>query len=247
MMRAAFKSSLCALTLALSALPALSQDARSSGSPKDPWEGFNRAVYNVNDAVDAALLKPVAVGYQKVVPDPARDGVKNFFGNLGDVWSTVNLLLQGKVVESARMTLRVASNTIFGLGGVLDPATEFGLERHSEDFGQTLGFWGVPPGPYVVLPLLGPSTLRDTAALPVDFKGGALGYVNDTGAVVTLSGLRVVSTRAGLLSAERLLADVALDKYSFLRDAYLARRQSLVYDGNPPEEPAEGQPAATVQ
>lgn len=244
-MRTVLKHGACALVLAVTATSALAQEARAT-SPKDPWEGLNRAVYNVNDALDAALLKPVATGYQKTVPEPARDGVKNFFGNLGDVWSTVNLLLQGKVVESARMTLRVASNTLFGLGGVLDPATEFGLERHAEDFGQTLGFWGVPPGPYVVLPLLGPSTLRDTAALPVDFKGGALGYVNDTGAVVTLSGLRVVSTRAGLLSAERLLADVALDKYSFLRDAYLARRRSLVYDGNPPDEPAD-EPAAAAQ
>lgn len=239
---APLRRGLCGLALVLAALPVWAQDGRPS-SPKDPWEGFNRVVYNVNDALDAALLKPVATGYQKAVPEPARDGVKNFFGNLGDVWSTVNLLLQGKVVESARMTLRVASNTVFGLGGVLDPATEFGLERHSEDFGQTLGFWGVPPGPYVVLPVLGPSTLRDTAALPVDMQASSLSFVNDNNAVVTLSGLRVVSTRAGLLSAERLLSDVALDKYSFLRDAYLARRRSLVYDGNPPDEPEEDTPS----
>ncbi|MDZ7814242.1 MAG: MlaA family lipoprotein [Ideonella sp.] len=121
----------------------------------------------------------------------------------------------------------------------MDPASEFGLERHSEDFGQTLGFWGVPPGPYVVLPVLGPSTLRDTAALPVDMQASSLSFINENSAVATLSGLRVVSLRAGLLSAERLLSDVALDKYTFLRDAYLARRRSLVYDGNPPEEPEE--------
>jgi phospholipid-binding lipoprotein MlaA len=195
-----------------------------------------------NDTIDRAALKPLAEGYRQVVPELVRTGVDNFFGNLGDVWSAVNQLLQGKLVSTGQMTLRVATNTVFGLGGVLDPATEFGLERQSEDFGQTLGRWGMPPGPYLVLPLFGPSTLRDTAALPVDLQASPLNQVNDDRAVTGLNVLRLVNTRAGLLSAGKLLDDVALDRYSFLRDAYLARRRNQVYDGNPPEMPEEAEP-----
>lgn len=211
---------------------------KAQPNPKDPFEGFNRKVYAFNDVVDGAVLRPVAEGYRRAVPELARTGVDNFFGNLGDIWSALNKLLQGKVVQSAQMTLRVATNTVFGLGGLLDPATEFGLERQPEDFGQTLGTWGVPAGPYLVLPLLGPSTLRDTAALPLDrvvaspsrYLGGG------ASAKAGITGVQLVAVRAGLLSASKLLGDVALDKYSFLRDAYLARRRSLVFDGNPPDE-----------
>lgn len=207
-------------------------------SSRDPFEAFNRKVYAFNDKVDAAVLRPVAEGYRRAVPEVARTGVDNFFGNLGDVWSALNKLLQGKVVESAQMTLRVATNTVFGLGGLLDPATEFGLERQPEDFGQTLGVWGVPTGPYLVLPLLGPSTVRDTAALPLDrvvaspsrYLGGGMN------AKVGITGVQFVAVRAGLLSASKLLGDVALDQYAFLRDAYLARRRNQLYDGNPPED-----------
>lgn len=207
-------------------------------SKRDPFEVYNRKVYAFNDMVDTAVLRPAAEGYRRAVPELARTGVDNFFGNLADVWSAFNKLLQGKVVQSAQMTLRVATNTVFGLGGLLDPATEFGLERQPEDFGQTLGVWGVPTGPYLMLPILGPSTVRDTAALPLDrgvaspsrYLGGS------TNAQVGVTGLQLVAARAGLLSASKLLGDVALDKYAFLRDAYLARRRSQLYDGNPPDE-----------
>lgn len=208
--------------------------------PHDPFERFNRSMYAFNDRLDRALVRPVAQAYQASVPELMRQGVSNFFGNIGDAWSAVNKLLQGKVVQSAQMTLRVATNTVFGLAGVLDPATEFGLERQSEDFGQTLGFWGVPPGPYLVLPVFGSSTLRDAAALPLDKSATSAGaLVNDSGATIGLTGLNLVNTRAELLGASRLLGDVALDPYAFLRDAYLARRRNLVWDGDPPEEPTD--------
>jgi phospholipid-binding lipoprotein MlaA len=208
--------------------------------PHDPFERFNRSMYAFNDRLDRALVRPVAQAYQASVPELMRQGVSNFFGNIGDAWSAVNKLLQGKVVQSAQMTLRVATNTVFGLAGVLDPATEFGLERQSEDFGQTLGFWGVPSGPYLVLPVFGSSTVRDAAALPLDKAATSTGaLVNDSGATIGLTGLNLVNTRAELLGASRLLGDVALDPYAFLRDAYLARRRNLVWDGDPPEEPAD--------
>lgn len=212
--------------------------AAGLSNDKDPFETFNRKIYAFNDVVDSAVLRPVAEGYRRAVPGLARNGVDNFFGNLADIWSVVNKLLQGKVVQSAQMTLRVATNTVFGLGGLLDPATEFGLERQPEDFGQTLGVWGVPAGPYLVLPLLGPSTVRDTASLPLDrVVASPSRYLGSgTHAKVGITAVQLVAVRAGLLSASRLLGDVALDPYSFLRDAYLARRRSLVYDGNPPDE-----------
>jgi phospholipid-binding lipoprotein MlaA len=214
-------------------------------SPADPFEPFNRSVFGFNDFIDRTTLKPLAEGYRRWVPELARTGVENFFGNFSDVWSAVNQLLQGKVVQSAQMTLRVATNTIFGLGGLLDPATEFGLERQSEDLGQTLGTWGLPPGPYLVLPVFGPSTLRDAAALPVDkYATSSTQFIDGgTGGAVGLSSLNLVSARAGFLGASKLLDEVAMDRYSFLRDAYLARRRNQVYDGNPPELP-EDEPEA---
>lgn len=228
------------------AVPPTPAPAPRAASPQDPFEGFNRSVYSFNEGLDAAVLKPVAEGYKKTVPELVRTGVSNFFGNIADVWSGVNQFLQGKIVNGAQMTLRVATNTVFGLGGLLDPATEFGLERQSEDFGQTLGRWGVPSGPFLMLPVFGPSTVRDTVALPVDRAAGPTALVSGTGETVGVVGLQVVSTRAELLSASRLLDEVALDKYSFLRDAYLARRRSQVYDGNPPDLPDEdaAEPAA---
>jgi len=232
------------ITLGLPASAQSSADPAASApagarptSPQDPFEGFNRGVYSFNEGIDRAVLKPLAEGYRKVVPELVRTGVSNFFGNIADVWTGVNELLQGKIMDGAQVTLRVATNTVFGLGGVLDPATEFGLEKRDEDFGQTLGRWGMPPGPYLMLPLFGPSTVRDTAALPVDKAVGPTSLVSGTGEVAGVVVLQTVNTRAELLSASKLLDDVALDKYSFLRDAYLARRRSQVYDGNPPEEP----------
>ncbi|MEF7616440.1 VacJ family lipoprotein [Aquincola sp. MAHUQ-54] len=204
----------------------------------DPFEGFNRSVFSFNEAVDAAVLKPVATGYRNAVPEIVRGWVSNFFGNIGDVWSLVNLALQGKPRQAYDMTVRVTTNTVLGLGGILDIATEAGLERHSEDFGQTLGWWGVPSGPFLVLPLLGPSQIRETAALPLDM-GWDSSFVQHDPTRYSLLVLEVIDTRASLLTATGLLDTVALDKYSFVRDAYVQRRQSLVYDGNPPESGAQ--------
>ena len=160
-----------------------------------------------------------------------RSGVNNFFGNLGEVWNLVNNVMQLKLQNSAETFMRLNVNTIFGLGGLLDIASEAGIERHREDFGQTLGRWGVPSGPYVVLPLLGSSTVRDAAALPVDRYGDALTAVHDIPARNSLYGLRLVDERARFLRASQMLDDAALDKYSFTRDAYLQRRRNAVSDG----------------
>jgi phospholipid-binding lipoprotein MlaA len=216
---------------------AAAEDAAVGTHKSDPWERLNRRIYGFNDAVDTAVLKPVAQGYRAVVPEFLRTGIDNMFGNLGDVWSTVNLLLQAKPRPALEMGMRVVTNSVFGLAGFLDIAEEAGLSRQTEDFGQTLGVWGVQSGPYVMLPLLGPSTLRDSAALPVDMKASpsALAFkeVRDQNGGTILS---VINTRTKLLNASRMLDEVALDKYILLRDAYLSRRRSQVYDGDPPDE-----------
>jgi len=204
----------------------------------DPFEGFNRGVSRFNDTVDDAVLVPVATAYRQVLPSPVRTGVNNFFNNLGDVWNFANSVLQLKAQHSAETFMRLNVNTFFGLGGVLDVASELGIDRHNEDFGQTLGRYGVPSGPYVVLPVLGPSTLRDTAALPVDVRGDLVDHIHDIPVRNSLYVLRVVDTRSNYLRATQLLGDAALDKYSFTRDAFLQRRRSEVYDGNPPDDGA---------
>ena len=206
-----------------------------NANPRDPWEPFNRQVHGFNEGLDEAVVKPVAIAYRDITPSLVRTGVTNFFGNLSDVWSLVNNVLQLKPKESVETLARVGVNTTIGLAGVLDVATELKLEKHSEDFGQTLGRWGVPTGPYLVLPLLGPSTVRDTAALPVNWRGNFIGGVDDSVVRNSLSALRVVDLRAGLLGASRMIDSAALDKYSFTRDAYLQRRRSLIrgYIGEP--------------
>ena len=208
-----------------------------AGSPPppagDPWQRFNRKVFAFNEALDEAVLAPVARAYRDVVPELVRRGVSNVFGNVGDIWSAVNHLLQGKVGSGVEMGMRVLSNTFFGIGGLLDPATEMGLTRRSEDLGQTLGVWGLGPGPYLVLPLLGPSTVRDTAGLPFD-RYAESAHTWWGGNPYTLGALQLVSVRAELLSTTQLIGDVSLDKYSFVRDGYLARRLDQVYDGAPP-------------
>jgi phospholipid-binding lipoprotein MlaA len=213
-----------------------------SNSPQDPFERFNRAVFGFNEAVDDAVLKPVAEGYQAVVPRLVRTGVSNFFGNFSDGWSAINQALQGKGEASATMTMRVVTNTVFGIGGLFDVASDLGMERRSEDFGQTLGRWGMPAGPYIMWPLLGPSTARDTLGRPLDLAWSPSLAINDSGVNTGLTMLNVVDTRASLLSATRIVDDIALDKYTFIRDAYIARRRNLVYDGNPPELPEDQDP-----
>ena len=215
--------------------PVLAQNA------KDPIEGWNRAVFGFNEALDRAVLKPVAEGYKAVVPELVRNGISNVFANIGDGWSAINQLLQGKPVAAAEMTMRVATNTLFGLGGLFDVASDLGIERRSEDFGQTLGRWGLPAGPYLVLPVLGPSSLRDTAALPLDLQWSAAELTQDSATGAGLTVLRIVDVRANLLSAGRLLDEIALDKYVFVRDGYLTRRLSQVHDGDPPATKDEEQ------
>lgn len=202
----------------------------------DPWENWNRKVYGFNDKLDQAVLRPVATTYTNVVPQPIRRGVTNFFGNVSDVWSAFNNFLQGKFANGMQDVMRVGTNTLFGLGGFLDVASEFGADRQGEDLGQTLGRWGMAPGPYVVWPVFGPSTLRDSLALPLDYQISPALAVNNEAGKLALSGLQLVNTRANLLGASGLLDDISLDKYAFLRDAYLQRRRSQVFDGDPPEE-----------
>jgi phospholipid-binding lipoprotein MlaA len=220
---------------AIPASPGVPAVIAANRDPRDPYEGYNRLIFRLNDSLDEAVIAPVARGYQKVVPQPFRNGVSNFFGNFGDAWSAINHLLQGKPTEAAEMTIRVAANTMFGIGGLFDVASELGIERRSEDFGQTLGRWGLPAGPYLVLPALGPSTVRDAAARPLDMAWSPSQLVNDEVARGSLTALSLIDTRASLLRAGQLLDNVALDRYVFLRDAYLSRRNNLVYDGNPPE------------
>jgi phospholipid-binding lipoprotein MlaA len=237
---------LAAALLALALLGAFGGCATTAGAgqsigtanPSDPWERWNRAVFVFNDAVDNAVLIPVATAYRDVVPQPVRTGVGNFFGNMTDLWSAANHLLQGKVEDGLRMGTRVMTNSVFGLAGLIDIAADMGLERQSEDFGQTLGRWGFGPGPYMVLPFLGPSTVRDALATPVDWYGTPPRWTNENLGYGLLV-LKLVDIRASLLSASRILDQIALDRYTFLRDAYLSRRRNQVFDGDPPELPEE--------
>lgn len=223
-------------TAGLAALLALAGCASGpAADPRDPLEPLNRGIYQFNVDVDRALLKPVATAYVDVAPAPVRTGVNNFFGNLRDGWSAVNGVLQLRPREATENGMRFAINSTFGLVGLLDIASEMGLERTTLDFGMTLGRWGVPDGPYLMLPLFGPSTLRDTAALPVDAQGNAVGQVGHIPTRNELKALSVVDQRAGLLRAGDMLQEAALDPYSFLRDSYLQRRHSQM-GVTPPEE-----------
>jgi len=205
-------------------------------NPKDPLEPMNRSISDFNDTLDDNVLKPVATGYRDYTPDLIQTGVRNVFNNLSDISATVNNGLQLKGRQTASSFMRVAVNTTFGIYGIFDVATAIKLERYPEDFGQTLGFWGVRSGPYVVLPLLGPSTVRDTAGLPVDFSLDPVSNVSDTILRTEAQVLRIVDKRSNYLAAGNMLNEASIDKYAFLRDAYLQRRRSLIYDGNPPDE-----------
>lgn len=212
----------------------------TSNNPNDPIEGFNRAVFSFNDTADKAIVKPVAQAYSYVTPNFVQTGVGNFFGNLGDLWSAVNQLLQGRVEAGVTSFMRVAINTTFGIGGLLDVSTEMRLPRQKSDFGQTLGRWGVGSGPYVVIPLLGPSTLRDTAALPVDVTFDPWSHKRPVDWRNVGTAINLIDRRAQLLDASNLLEDVALDRYDFIRDAYLQRRQSQIDAAKPhPDDQAD--------
>ena len=215
----------------------LSGCAGTPKNPDDPWEGFNRANFAFNEGLDRHLLKPVAQGYDAVTPTPVRAGVGNFFGNLGDLWIGTNNLLQGKPGQAASDIGRFVINTTVGVFGLIDVATPMGLDKHNEDFGQTLAVWGVGDGPYVVLPVFGPRTLRDAGALGADLH---FDLINDVFYPVRVrnsaKALRITDQRASFLPAEKVLEQAALDKYNYLRSAYQQRRRSLIYDGKPPRE-----------
>ena len=215
---------------------ALSGCASMNSNPKDPFEGFNRTMFTFNDKVDQVALKPAAQAYRAVVPGFVQTGVANFFGNLGDVWTGVNNVLQGKVGDGVSDFMRFAVNTVLGIGGVLDISSAAGIPKHKEDFGQTLGKWGVGSGPYVVLPLLGSSTVRDTAALPLDFKGDLWSYKDPVNVRNIGTGVRLLDARASVLDASDLIEGAALDRYEFVRDAYLQRRESRINDGEAPRD-----------
>lgn len=192
--------------------------------PQDPYEGYNRSMTKFNDAVDDAVFKPVATAYETITPSPVRTGVTNFFGNLSDLWSMVNHALQGNGEKTYNHMVRFTTNTVLGLGGLLDIATEMQVARDKQDFGLTLAHWGVQPGPYLVLPLLGPSTVRDTLALPADWWGHPMDGMHPVSHRNTLMGLRLVNTRANLLNASEVLDAVSLDRYALMRDFYLKQR-----------------------
>jgi phospholipid-binding lipoprotein MlaA len=219
-------------------LAALAAGCATTGErdPRDPFEGWNRGVYRFNDKVDEAVAKPVANAYRRVVPSEIRDRVRNFFGNVADVFIGVNNFLQGKFADGVNDWARVGFNTTIGLFGIHDVATDMGLEKHNEDFGQTFGRWGAGTGPYLVLPFLGSSDLRDGIGTGIDMYSDPLGEVRPYHTQYGLWGLRLTQTRTDLLEASRILEEAALDRYVFQRDAYLQRRRSLVYDGHPPRE-----------
>ena len=210
--------------------------------PRDPLERSNRAIFAFNEKLDEVLVKPVAQGYRAVLPQPVRGGIDNVFGTVGDAWSAINLVLQAKPTAALQMMMRVGTNLVFGFGGLFDPASDLGLERQPEDFGQTLGRWGVGAGPYLVVPVLGPYTLRYAAVYPVDRAGSLPTWLDEPRDRNRGTLLQLVSTRARLLDTTRVIDSIALDKYTLVRDGYLARRRNLIYDGDPPEEAA---PAAT--
>ncbi len=221
--------------IALAALLAVALAGCATTQNKDPLEPLNRKIFGFNEAVDQVLLKPVAQGYAKVTPEPVQTALGNVISNIKGVWSAVNLFLQGRVGEGAEAVLRVGINTTFGLAGVLDVASEMQLDRPNEDLGQTLGVWGMSSGAYMVLPFLGPSTVRDTLALPADNYFSLPSVFREVRDANGARLLTVVHTRAQLLGATSLMSDVALDKYAFVRDAYLQRRQNLIYNGEPPD------------
>jgi len=225
------------------ALVATLSGCATTNNPNDPLEGFNRAMFSFNDTVDQVALKPAAQAYEFVLPNFVQTGIGNFFGNIGDLWSAVNQLLQGRVETGVSTIMRVAINTTFGLGGVLDIGTEARLPKERSDFGQTLGKWGVGSGPYVVLPLLGPSTVRDTAALPADIYGDLWTYKTPVLWRNVGSGVRIIDKRAQLLDASNLLEDVALDKYDFVRDTYLQSRQAKINAGRHKDDDDDGSAA----
>lgn len=215
-------------TGAVNTLDTISEKTNIGNNPRDPLEGFNRAMFSFNEGLDDYLLKPSAELYRSVLPSFVQTAIGNFFGNAGDIWTAANNFMQGNVTDGVNDIMRVAFNSTFGLAGFIDIASAAGMPKHREDFGQTLGRWGMPSGPYVMLPLLGASTLRDTIATPIDFKGDFLFSQTSVSVRNTTTVLRFVDRRASVLDASKLIEEAALDKYVFIRDAYLQRRAGQV-------------------
>ena len=218
---------------------ALLAGCAAAPSRDDPFEPMNRALYEFHDTVDTAVVKPVAQAYIDVVPELIRTGVSNVFNNIEDLISAVNDLLQGKLDKLDDDLGRVLLNTAFGLGGIFDLASMVGIERGNEDFGQTFGAWGLPQGPYLFVPFFGPTTVRDGTGAIVRVMVGPVGYIGDVPVRNSLYGLGAVDLRAQALSAGAIVDTAALDRYLFIRNAYLQRRRYLLYDGKPPPEPEE--------
>lgn len=231
-------SRLIMLSLAVLMVGCASIPAGVEPSPHDPWESFNRSVFEFNEGLDAYLLKPVVAAYRFVLPEFIREGIYNFFSNYGDLYTALYNLLQGKPGDAFNDLMRVAVNTTMGLGGLLDLATPGGLEKHKEDWGQTLGVWGVPAGPYVVLPFFGPSNVRDSFGTVADLESDYLfRLLPNVGLRNSLTGLRVVNARNTYYEAGDLLDGAAIDKYSFMRDAYIQRREYQINEGREDREP----------
>lgn len=207
--------------------------------PRDPLETYNRSMHTFNEKVDDIVIKPLAKGYKKVTPAPVDKGVTNFFDNLADVGSAINNLLQFKLQHAANDVGRVMVNSTLGLGGLFDVASNMNLQKYGEDFGQTLGVWGSGPGPYIVLPLLGPSSGRDFAGQVVDWFTNPVSYLNSDGWRYGLTALDKLDTRADLLGASRVMEEAALDPYEFTKDLYLQKRRYDIHDGNPPPDPED--------
>lgn len=225
----------------LSVLAAVVWLAGCAAAPSkvDPLEPMNRVLYQIHDVADTAVLKPVAETYVAVIPSLVRTGVSNLFQNIDDLFSALNGMLQGKPDKAGTDFARVMLNTGFGLGGIFDLASQVGMERGNEDFGQTFGVWGFPQGPYLFIPLIGPSSFRDGTGLVVRTALGPIGYIEEEAVRYSLYVLYGVDTRARLLETTTLVEQAALDKYVFIRNAYLQRRRYLVYDGKPPPETEE--------
>ena len=202
--------------------------AANAATEDDPWEGFNRVVFKFNDTLDTYALKPIAQGYQFITPQFLEDGIHNMYRNVGDVRNLANNVLQVKHHAAGVDTARLLMNTIVGVGGFFDVGTKMGLQRNDEDFGQTLGYWGLSSGPYLVLPLLGPSTVRDALGIYPDSYAEPYRYMHDVSARNTVAGMKIIDARANLLSAEKLITG---DKYIFIRNAYLQSREFKVKDG----------------
>jgi len=223
-------------TKAVATLEKVSETTNIGNNPDDPLEGFNRSMFSFNESLDANVLKPTAQAYQKVTPSIVQTAVGNFFSNAGDVWTAFNNVLQGNLADGVNDIMRFAINTTVGIGGLIDVASAGGMPKHRADFGQTLGVWGVPAGPFVMLPVLGASTLRDTLAVPIDFKGDILFSQTSVAVKNTTTVLKVIDKRASALDAVGLIEDAALDKYVFIRGAYLQRRESQINAGKQQEQ-----------